>query len=281
MNSTSYPIARTDKQSAGHAFSLGSGRYGLPREGTGVRVFLDVPYRSNGGDRHKLDLYLPNRRAFPVAVFAHGGAWVSGDKASHADLGTFLAKHGIGSVLLNYRLAPDVCHPAPAQDLARAYAWTCKHIGSYGGNPDRLFLCGHSAGGHSASLVGTDETFLAAEGLGFEHVRGVIAISGVYKIHWNVTLARLGFVFRNTDRRAASPFWNIKTGCPPFLVLHASKELWTLSSQAYQFHQKLLRYNCKSSILMAPGDDHNTIIRTLSLPTSIHGDAILNFIHKG
>jgi len=280
MNSTAYAISRTDERGAPYAFSQGSGRYGPPKEGIGVRAFLDVPYRSNGGDRHKLDLYLPNRRAFPVVVFAHGGAWVSGDKAMHADLGAFLAKQGIGSVLLNYRLAPYVCHPAPAQDLAQAFAWTWKHIGSYGGDPDRLYLCGHSAGGHSAALLGTDEAFLAAEGLGFEQVRGVIAVSGVYKIHWNVTLARLGFVFRNTDRRAASPFWNIKRGCPPFLVLHAFKELWTLSRQAYQFHKRLLRYNCKSSLVAAPGDDHNTIIRTISLPTSAHGDAIVNFIQE-
>lgn len=264
----------------GYALGLSSGQYIPPKVGIGAHVFLDVPYCSNGGDRHKLDLYLPNRRAFPVVVFAHGGAWVCGDKALHADLGTFLAKHGIGAVLLNYRLAPHVCHPAPTQDLARAFAWTWKHIGLYGGDPNRLYLCGHSAGGHSVSLLGTDETFLAAEGLGFEHVRGVIAVSGVYKIHWNITLARLGFVFRNTDRRAASPFWNVKTGCPPFLVLHASKEIWTLSNQAYQFHEKLLRHNCASSLVVAPGEDHNTIIRTVSLPTSPHGDAIVNFIHE-
>jgi hypothetical protein len=252
-----------------------------PKGAVGVRVFLDVPYRSNGADRHKLDLYLPDRRTFPVVVFAHGGAWVGGDKALHGHLGSFLARHGIGAALLNYRLAPQVRHPAPAQDLARAFAWTREHVGAYGGDLDRLYLCGHSAGGHLVALLGTNESFLAAEGLGFEHVRGVIAIAGVYKIHWNVILARLGFVFKNTDKTAASPFWNVKAECPPFLILLPSKELWTLSGQAYQFHRKLLRHDCRSRLMVAPREDHYTIIQTVSLPTAGHGEAIVKFIQEG
>jgi dipeptidyl aminopeptidase/acylaminoacyl peptidase len=251
-----------------------------PKNAIDVRVSLDVPYCNNAGERHKLDLYLPNRRPFPVVVFAHGGGWVSGDKALHGHLGTFLAKHGIGAALLNYRLAPQESHPAPTQDLARAFAWTHENIGWYGGDPDRLYICGHSAGGHSAALLGTDETFLADVGLGFEHVRGVIAISGVYKINWIITLARLSFVFRNTDWRAASPFWNIKTGCPPFLVLRARKELGTLSSQALQFHQELLRHHCSSRLVEAHGEDHYTIIQNVALSTAGYGEEIVSFIHE-
>jgi acetyl esterase/lipase len=281
MISPTYSTWRADGRSPRPGLDRTAGRTGSPKNGVGVRVFLDVPYRSGAGDRHKLDLYLPERRRFPVVVFAHGGAWVAGDKALHSHLGTFLARHGIGAALVNYRLAPQVRHPVPAQDLCRAFAWTHQHIGAHGGDVDQMYLCGHSAGGHSAALLGTDESFLAAEGLGFEHLRGVIAISGVYKIHWNVTLARLGFVFRYSDRTAASPLWNIQTGCPPFLVLLASKELWTLSGQAFEFHRALQRNRCQSSVLVAHGEDHNTIIQTVSLPAAAHGEAILKFIQEG
>jgi acetyl esterase/lipase len=249
--------------------------------GVGVRVLHDIPYAAAGGDRHKLDLYLPDRQVFPVVVFAHGGGWVWGDKALHGHLGTYLAKHGIGAVVINYRLAPQVCHPVPAQDLARAFAWTQKHLGAHGGDTDRLYLCGHSAGAHSVALLGTDESFLRAEGLSFEHVRGVVAISGVYRIHWNVSVAGFGAVFRGADRRAASPSLNIKPGCPPFLVMRARKELWTLSHQASRFHKKLLRHGCRSRLVVAPGEDHHTIIQTVSLPTASHGKEILRFVHEG
>jgi acetyl esterase/lipase len=169
----------------------------------------------------------------------------------------------------------------PAQALARAFAWTHEHIGAYGGDPDRLYLCGHSAGGHSAALLGTNEAFLAGENLGFEHVLGLVAVSGVYKIHWNMTVARLGFVFRNSDKTAASPFWNVKPDCPPFLILHAHKEIWTLSGQAHQFHKRLLQHNCRSRLAVARGEDHSSIIQNAALPGAGHGKEIVNFIHEG
>ncbi|HWG45995.1 MAG TPA: alpha/beta hydrolase [Gemmataceae bacterium] len=281
MISSTYYNWRTDESGPRPGLSPAAERTSPSKSGIEVRVFLDVPYRANAGERQKLDLYLPEQRDFPVVVFAHGGSWVSGDKALHGHLGCFLAKHGIGAVLVNYQLAPQVRHPVPAQDLSRAFAWTHRHIAGYGGDPERLYLCGHSAGGHSAALLGTDESFLAAEGLGFKHVQGVIAISGLYKIHWNVTLARLGFVFRHSDKTVASPFWNIQTGCPPFLVLLAGKELWTLSRQAFRFHNRLLQHKCRSHLLVAHGEDHSTIIQTASLPTAEHGEAIVKFIHEG
>jgi acetyl esterase/lipase len=257
------------------------GRASLPFRQCSTRVIHDIPYASNQEVRNKLDLYLPDRRQFPVVVFAHGGSWVSGDKALHSALGTFLAKHGIGAALVNYRLAPTVSHPVPAQDLARAFAWTHKHIEAHGGDPDRLYLAGHSAGAHLAALLATNESFLAMEKLSFEHVRGVLAISGVYKIHWNIIVAGLRCVFRNADKTAASPFWNIKPGCPPFLILRAQKEMWTLSGQAKRFHKKLLRQHCRSRLVVARGEDHHSIVQSAALPASEHGKEILRFIHEG
>jgi acetyl esterase/lipase len=84
-----------------------------------------------------------------------------------------------------------VKHPEHVKDVARAFAWTRAHIADYGGCPTQIFLVGHSAGGHLVSLLATDETYLKAEGLGTADIRGVIAISGVYRIpegKMNVTL---------------------------------------------------------------------------------------------
>ncbi len=252
-----------------------------PDLGRKLRVFLDIPYASTDVERNKLDLYLPDLPRFPVVVFAHGGGWVSGDKALHGYLGTFLARHGIGAVLVNYRLAPGVSHPTPAWDLARAFAWTARHIGDHGGDTEQLYLCGHSAGAHLAALLGTDEAFLAAEGLRFRDVRGVVAVSGVYKIHWNVTVARLGFVFQGACKTAASPFWHVKPGIPPFLILRAQKEVWTLSYQARQFHQRLLRHHCRSRLVVAHGEDHSSIIQNAALATAAHGKEIVRFVQQG
>jgi acetyl esterase/lipase len=246
--------------------------------GVSVRTILDVPYAEGGDARHKLDLYLPDRVAFPVVVFAHGGGWVSGDKVFYGHLGHFFAKHGVGAVLVNYRLSPRVRFPAPAQDLARAFAWTAQHVPAYGGDADRLFLCGHSAGGHLASLLATDEGYLRAECLSLEHVRGVIPISGVYVIHWNVVLYGVGALFRGVDKAAASPFRNVKPGCPPFLIAYAEREVWTLAGQAVRFHERLLVNHCRSRLTVAAGENHRSIIDNLVLPSSEFGQDIVRFI---
>jgi acetyl esterase/lipase len=89
--------------------------------------------------------------------------------------------------MVNYRLSPAVKHPEHVKDVARAFAWTRKHIKEYGGDPDRIFLCGHSAGGHLVSLLATNPTFLNDEHLKLgdddrNAIRGVISICGVYLI---------------------------------------------------------------------------------------------------
>ncbi len=154
-----------------------------------VTVIRGVAYRSDpeaDDYRHRLDLYLPEgKTGYPVVLLIHGGAWMIGDNRScglYSSVGEFLARQGIGAVLPNYRLSPGVKHPEHIKDVARAFAWTHEHIAGYGGRPDRLFLLGHSAGGHLVSLLATDPEYLRAEGLSPEDVKGVIAISGVYRI---------------------------------------------------------------------------------------------------
>ncbi len=154
-----------------------------------VKTFQDLPYYTGeNADRvkHKLDLYLPDgKKDFPVMLFVHGGAWVHGDKnflGFYALLGRYFARHGVGTVVTNYRLSPGVKHPEHVKDVARAFAWTHKNIQKYDGRPDQLFICGHSAGAHLTALLATDETYLKAEGLTLKAVKGAIPISGVYVI---------------------------------------------------------------------------------------------------
>jgi acetyl esterase/lipase len=154
-----------------------------------VRELHDLAYyRGKDADwvRHRLDLFVPKgQKDFPVVMLAHGGAWMIGDKSCvglYSDVGRFLARQGIGAALINYRLAPWVQHPEQIKDVARAFAWLYEHVADYGGDPDRLFVAGHSAGGHLVSLLATDETYLKAHGLSSRDIKGVIALSGVYHI---------------------------------------------------------------------------------------------------
>ena len=132
---------------------LGAGLLGPSAEAGeasfGVKSLKDVAYHT-GEDthatKHKLDLFLPEgRKDFPVLFFVHGGAWRHGDKGFlgiYSALGKFYAQHGIGAVVINYRLSPDVQHPEHVKDVARAFAWTYHNIARYGGDPGRIFVRG-------------------------------------------------------------------------------------------------------------------------------------------
>ena len=145
----------------------------------------DVPYvaaNTPGFDptRHLLDVYSPRRASAtkrPVVVFIHGGSWNSGNKNLYSFIGRRLAKAGqeagaVVAVVINYRLAPAVEVPAMADDCARAVLWTKQHIADYGGDPDRIFVMGHSAGGGLAALLATDDRLFTRLGLAQKPVRG-------------------------------------------------------------------------------------------------------------
>jgi acetyl esterase/lipase len=151
--------------------------------------------------RHRLDVFLPKGKSgYPVVVLVHGGAWIVGDNRCcglYSTVGVYLASQGIGVVMPNYRLSPAVQHPEHVKDVARAFAWTKQHIGEYGGRPDQIFVAGHSAGGHLVALLATDDSHLNALGCRIDDIRGVIGVSGVYRILDGKTEIRLG---GNTDR---------------------------------------------------------------------------------
>jgi acetyl esterase/lipase len=159
------------------------------KSGFEVERIKDIAYYEKADAdkfRHRLDLFLPKgMKDYPVVILVHGGAWIMGDNRSYglySSVGEFLASQGIGAVLPNYRLSPAVKHPRHVQDVAQVFAWTRKHIAAYGGSPEKLFLAGHSAGGHLVALLATDERYLEDVGEETTSIKGVIAVSGVYRI---------------------------------------------------------------------------------------------------
>ncbi len=252
-----------------------------------VQPVRDVPYfRGPESDpvRHKLDLYLPKgEKDFPVVFFVHGGAWFRGDKSFlgvYQALGTFLARQGIGAVVINYRLSPAVRHPEHIRDVARAFAWTYKHIAEYGGRPDRLFVCGHSAGGHLVALLATDPSWLKAEGLTTTDIRGVIGISGVYDLTGlPERFAARVFGAGGDVLSAASPTRLARAGLPPFLLLYADKDFPGCGKEPAEAFAKALRAKgTKVATRQMTGSSHYKMVLSTVIPGDPESEAILAFI---
>ncbi len=271
-----------------------------------VRELRDVAYfDGKGADliRHKLDVFVPkDKKDFPVVVFIHGGCWTIGDKSCcglYSAVGRFLASRGVGAVFPNYRLSPWVKHPEHVKDVARAFAWTHKNIAKYGGDPDRLFIGGHSAGGHLAALLATDEQYLTAEGLSLKNVRGVIAVSGVYRIpdklafdwatgdasvaaHIELKTNPFDFVFGKDPkkREAASPISHVRAGLPPFLLLYAEMDLPLIPEMTKDFAAALKDKKCDVDVQKIDGRNHNNIIFDATRADDPVMRAMLDFIER-
>src|SRR5439155_21189470 len=159
--------------------------------------------------KHKLDIYLPKGKTnAPVLFFIHGGAWRSGDRSNYPPLGNRYARAGYVTVVPSYRLAPKNPHPAQIEDVAAAFAWTVQHIAEHGGDTNRIYVGGHSAGGHLSALLALDDKYLKAHDLSPKVIRGVLALSGVYNLAIGDVQSR---VFGNDKevREDASPVYHV------------------------------------------------------------------------
>ena len=124
-------------------------------------VQRDLAYGSDPAQ--KLDLSVPLTKGFPTVIFVHGGSLTSGDKTD-SDYGKVcepFPSTGIACANVNYRLAPEHAWPAQPDDVAAAVAWVHANIGQRGGDPNEVFLLGHSSGATLVAVVASDERYLA------------------------------------------------------------------------------------------------------------------------
>jgi arylformamidase len=199
-----------------------------------VLITRDIHYGSD--PLQTVDVYATNYcklNTCPVVMWVHGGGWKRGDTGgtSSTDMQTLWARQGIVMVGVNYRLTPDVQHPALVQDIAAAFNWTTSNIAQYGGDKRRISLLGHSAGAHLVALVATDPRYLAAYGLKIStDIRDVFPIDTA---SFDLTDKSSVFVSAlvkdafGTDPAVlndASPIWqvNAKGAYPPFLIAATS-----------------------------------------------------------
>ena len=172
---------------------------------------LDVPYGS--GPNETLDIFPAAPTATPalapVLVFIHGGWWRSLDKADHSFIAPAFTQAGACVVLPNYALCPAVTVPDITLQMVHALAWTWRHVAQYGGDPNRITVVGHSAGGHLASMLLACVWPVVAPDLPKRVLRNALSISGLYDLDVVRRIPYLKADLRLTPAQAkkASPAW--------------------------------------------------------------------------
>jgi acetyl esterase/lipase len=155
----------------------------VPDAGGADRVAEGIAYGAH--PRQRLDIYSPSgaatgQRPAPVVIFVYGGSWTGGSRADYAFVGRALASRGIVTVVVDYRLVPEVRFPAFVDDVAAATAWTSRHIASYGGDPRRIVVMGHSAGAYNAAMVALVPSYLRGAGFRGPPLAGFVGLAGPY-----------------------------------------------------------------------------------------------------
>jgi acetyl esterase/lipase len=253
-----------------------------------VRVVADVDYVpavEYADKKDRLDIYIPAQASkAPVIVSIHGGALRAGDKSEHKFVGQRFASAGNVTVVVNHRLSPSVMHPAHIEDIAMAVAWVKRNIARHGGDPDKLFVVGHSAGAYLAALLALDPRYLAAHGLTPQDVRGYVPVSGFFYVdRTGVAPDRPKDVW-GTDVKVwkdASPATFIAPRIPPMLLLYADgDDEWRPQQQA-DFAKALKDGgNRDVEVQMIRGRTHNTVWTEMAKGDEDTSRAILQFVSR-
>ncbi len=229
----------------------------------------DIPYVEGPpaeAAKHQLDLYLPQGKTnCPVLVFIHGGSWRSGDRSNYPALANRFAKEGIGVVVPSYRLMPGSPHPAQVDDALAAVDWTIRNIARYGGDAKKIYISGHSAGGHLAAYAGLHQPF-------WPNLKGVLPLSGVYDVSQIAGFQQGG--------EKASPIQHIHAGAPPFLITYCQNDYPSLPAQARNFHAALQTAGIPSELVYIPNENHISEIVNVHKDNDLTALSILRFIQE-
>ena len=218
-------------------------------------------------NRHRLDVYAPKEPAAgnPVAVFFYGGTWSKGERNDYEFVGHALSRRGILVVIADYRVYPDVHFPAFVEDGARAVDWTFRNIQDLGGNPDLIFVMGHSAGAHIAALLATDPAYLERFHRHPEDLGGLIGLAGPYDF-LPLESDRLRRIFSEDaeTQRRSQPVEHVHSRMPPTLLLHGSADERVLPENAHSFARAIRDAGSKVEHIEYEGQGHTRILASVS-----------------
>lgn len=221
----------------------------------------DILYRDGDNltaymkERCRLDVYAPkNKPAFATVVWFHGG----GLKAGNKSVPKGLQEKGIAVVAVNYRLHPKVKAPAYIEDAAASVAWTFKNIKRYGGDPKRIFVSGHSAGGYLTSMIGLDKRWLMPHGVDADDIAGLIPYSGHTITHFTVRAER-GIDGKQPIIDEMAPLYHVRKDAPPLLLITGDRELEMLGryeENAYLWRMMQVVKHPDTKLLELEGYNH-------------------------
>lgn len=257
----------------------------------------NIPYAQPADERQVLDIYAPAKaKNCPVIFWIHGGGWVTGDKTDVQIKPRVFNQRGYVFVSTNYRLLPTVEMQTLTEDVAKALGWVHKNIARYGGDPNRIFVMGHSAGAQLAALLSTDEHYLKAEGVPFTSLKGCVPVDGdTYdipamieatetrlRLH-DLPLPKFGHRLKfGNDPEKHAGFSAVNhiakdKNIPPFLILYVA-ERPDNEAQSKRLAAVLKKANVPAALFGAKDTHHKKLSADLGLPDDPATKKLFDFL---
>jgi acetyl esterase/lipase len=249
------------------------------------KLTSNIPYADSPHERQVLDVYAPDdAKNLPVVFWIHGGGWQTGDKTSVQLKPRVFTERGFVFVATNYRLVPHVEMGVLIRDVAKSLGWVHKNIAAHGGDPNRIFVMGHSAGAQLAALLSIDDRYLKEEGVGFDVLKGCVPVDGdTYDIPAIIVTVEL----RQTVHGLPQPTFGHRVkfgndpkkhvdfsavthvakgkGIPPFLILHVAGHP-DVTAQARRLGAVLKDAEVPVTVFGASETTHSKLNEDLGLP---------------
>jgi acetyl esterase/lipase len=229
----------------------------IPKSGYSLR--RDIAYGSD--PRQHLDLYAPDglTAPAPVLLFFHGGSWQGGTKNIYRAFGQAFASAGIVVAVANYRLYPQVKYPAFVEDGAAALRFVRERIAENGGDPGRIFLCGHSAGAFIAAMLACNPEF----GIDRTWLRGVIGIAGPYDFLPLYDPVLID-IFGGARMMATQPIKYARNKSPPMLLVHGTADRTVGAGNSRRMAKRLREAGNEVELIEYQGATHLGILLSLA-----------------
>jgi acetyl esterase/lipase len=231
----------------------------------GSRVGSDITFGSHG---QQLDVWRAGGKAptrAPVMVFFYGGGWVKGTRQDYGFAARAFASRGFVVVVPDYRKVPDVRFPDFVEDGAQAIRWAHDHIAEFGGDPEKIAIAGHSAGGHTVAMLALDPRFLEAQKLPRDTIKAAVGLSGPYDFY--------PFTGRAIDAMAnwpkpqdTQPIHFARADAPPMLLVTGTTDTTVRPRNARNLAAALKAVGAPVEEKEYLGQGHESIVMALSLP---------------
>lgn len=240
--------------------------------------YLDVPYGTT--EAEKLDIFRAQGKSRALLMYIHGGYWRSLDKKRFSFVAPALVKTGITVAVPNYALCPAVQVEDIVVQMVQACAWLYRNGGNFGAPADRLYLCGHSAGGHLAAMMLCCEWPKYSPDLPKKVVCAAVSISGLYDLTEIVKVPSVNCDVRLNEKSAlkVSPAF-----LPPATDAPLTTAVGGEENQGFHIQNRLIgeRWGkLRRSDIPCPGDNHFTVLDPLCNPDSVLFKSVLNMMNS-